>query len=307
MAQVMFKRVCLGAGAYSLWSGFGAVVSQYQEEERVGIKRIKLLKEINDLKATIEEEGETGRRLIEGLHEELECIGEMNEGVHNLWKERARRWSDVKEFDDMMNVMPWVFWHWKRLEKWYEVVASRLENHEDFKQYEYTSMHLNDMRMAHVLDAYDTEVKLPQTASTIGLARQASNNDPFLFVLEASLKNTSRPSLQDFSVQKQTLASIIAALPATDTFKPLYAEASSAIARHPMAEYTVEELGSKLNMVGEVLQHAEREATSEDLQRAIKLTDELKAGIIDYRILIQAHNLYEAYMTTLLLSLSPAK
>ncbi|KAJ9450307.1 hypothetical protein DIPPA_16300 [Diplonema papillatum] len=188
------KTVAWGLGSFLAWQTVGAPIAYYNEQEYLG-RREKLLQ--RDVRALQEEkkelQGTVSKRMKE-LSEEEAYGPQMLAGERKLWAERIRRWTATEGIDATIDVLPAIYWQFRRLGKWYTLMTERgefQENEGSFGEYISLSAINHDSRGACVFEAHPAETKQSVLKNVLAQIRTANEEayDPLLFALEGSLVN----------------------------------------------------------------------------------------------------------------------
>eukprot|EP01063_Lacrimia_lanifica_P030401 TRINITY_DN4828_c0_g1_i2.p2 TRINITY_DN4828_c0_g1~~TRINITY_DN4828_c0_g1_i2.p2 ORF type:complete len:318 (+),score=118.97 TRINITY_DN4828_c0_g1_i2:72-1025(+) len=308
MAGGSFRRLGLGAAGLGTWAAFGACVEYYTEGDWLGRKQRHLAKDVAALREELDKVRAAREKDLARLREEVD-VGEdaLARGQQRLWQERVRRWRNTKEHDELIEVIPWIYWQWQRLGKWYQSMEDKLAglNQRGYGDYQLIGLTTNDMMMAHNMAAYPTDLKLQALPDSLTLVRKVAEADPLLLCLEGAVAPCNFPTapqvatgVEEIAMQLPELSPHLAAAAETLAAQPPLSEASAGALMGAViaVRQQVMHVGNTEGLAWPEADNAKADAVFDNLNA-------LGRALEDYQIGVQCQNVYEAHLTTLQLSL----
>ena len=163
--------------------------SYWQEQQKLKYDAPRGRRMVRELEARLAALKIENRKKLQDVMEFCECADEMKEIQVNLWKERIRRWLATEEFEDKERVMPIIFHNWKRLEKLYTDLRERATNQFDngnFGDLVDVCLKLHDLKGCGTTDAATAEVKVRMMPSTVSICSRVTRDPLLVSLLESS-------------------------------------------------------------------------------------------------------------------------
>ena len=307
-ANLFLKRVATGVGCYAVFGGVTGVIGYYDEAHQLDLRKIRLNGQIAELRDALATRAQEDTAERNALMEEL-IAGEegMARAVTSLWQERIRRWRDTTASDELVSLLPWLYWQWDRLGSWYTALEERLSRQGDDNvgEYEIVTIKMLDMMMAMRLQAYHPEHRIIYLPSTLDALRKVAPSDPLFAMLEGSVRHLQVKPLKYIRNTLQTdLADALHAVGGEESASAELLKVEEQL--RGVSLLRVDETGPAMSLVllaRTQLEGCDKNTTS--LEAAFKEVDNAGAMLESYAMAHQASSVLDAHMAMLGLSFVP--